>query len=85
MTEEIRDGVALEPKPVPLPHKIRSGVIHPGTVFPLCLEVISKPEEESHLPAFFQGVEGLTEGDFLGSKRSRLWLLSLVTGALCYD
>ncbi|HHY12973.1 MAG TPA: hypothetical protein GX529_10140, partial [Firmicutes bacterium] len=76
VTEEIRDGVALEPKTgTAKPHKkFDLELIPPGTVFPLCLEVIiSKPEEESHLLSLLLKVlEGLTEGDIsLGAKRSR--------------
>ncbi len=76
MTEEIRDGVALELKTgTAKPHKkFDLELIPPGTVFPLCLEVIiSKPEEESHLLSLLLKVlEGLTEGDIsLGAKRSR--------------
>jgi len=76
MTEEIRDGVALEQKTgTAKPHKkFDLELIPPGTIFPLCLEVIiGKPEEESHLLGLLLKVlEGLTKGDIsLGARRSR--------------
>ncbi len=76
MTEEIRDGVALEPKTgTAKPHKkFDLELIPTGTVFPLRLEVIvGKPEAESRLLSLLVKVlEGLTEGDIsLGARRSR--------------
>jgi len=76
MTEEIRDGVAIDPETgTAMPRKkFDMEVIPAGTVFPLRLDVIiGKPEEESPLLSLLvKALDGLTVGDIsLGARRSR--------------